>query len=109
MIIYFWGEDKLQKKIARNLQLSKETVGRVVRMLKQVCGADLARRPIIPFGGPAFIVKCDESKFNHKAKVNKIERVKTTFSFKNMIYRERLFPICRELLKLNLEFLFTVC
>ena len=36
MIIYFWGEAKLQKKIARNLQLSKETVGRVVRMINQV-------------------------------------------------------------------------
>ena len=72
MILYFWGEDAIHKKLARNFQLSKETVGKVVRMLKQVCATDLRRRPIIPFGGPAYIVKCDESKFNHKAKVKKI-------------------------------------
>ena len=31
---------------------------------------DLQNRPIIPFGGPGAVVKCDESKFNHKPKVS---------------------------------------
>ena len=35
-----------------------------------VCSRDLQERPIIPFGGPGTIEKCDESKFNHKAKVS---------------------------------------
>ena len=30
---------------------------------------DLENRPILPFGGPTAVVKCDESKFNHKVKV----------------------------------------
>ena len=33
---------------------------------------DLEYNPITPFGGPGIVVKCDESKFNHKAKVSNI-------------------------------------
>ena len=35
-----------------------------------MCFLDLQKRPVIPFGGPGAVVECDESKFNHKAKVN---------------------------------------
>lgn len=35
---------------------------------------DLQTRPIIPFGGPGAVVKCDESKFNYKAKVSAIQK-----------------------------------
>ena len=31
---------------------------------------DLQNRPVIPCGGPGIVAKCDESKFNHKPKVN---------------------------------------
>ena len=35
---------------------------------------DLQNRPIIPFGGPGVVVKCDGSKFNHKAKVSPMQK-----------------------------------
>ena len=34
-----------------------------------MCSRDLVNRPVIPFGGLGVVVKCDESKFNHKSKV----------------------------------------
>jgi len=37
--------------------------------LEDVCSIDIGRNPVIPFGGRV-LVKCDESKFNHKAKVS---------------------------------------
>lgn len=36
--------------------------------MEDVCSIDIGRNPVIPFGGRC-VVKCDESKFNHKAKV----------------------------------------
>ena len=35
-----------------------------------MCSVDLENRPFIPFGGPGTVAKCDESKFNHRPKVN---------------------------------------
>ena len=38
--------------------------------LSQEGSIDLEYNPIISFAGPGIVVKCDESKFNHKAKVS---------------------------------------
>lgn len=48
--------------------MNKNLVGRVFCCLEDVCSIDIGRNPVIPFGGRC-VVKCDESKFNHKAKV----------------------------------------
>ena len=50
--------------------LTRNTVGRVFAMLRYYCKRDLEDRPIIPFGGRMFVVKCDESQFKHKSKVS---------------------------------------
>ena len=50
------------------LSLSENLVCRVFRSLEDICSTDIERNPFIPFPGTA-VVKCDESKFNHKAKV----------------------------------------
>ena len=49
--------------------LTRNTVGNVFAMIRQLCKRDLEIRPITPFGGRAFVVKCDESQFQHIAKV----------------------------------------
>ena len=49
--------------------LSTSLVSSIYRQLQDVCSRDLQERPIIPFGGPGTVAKCDESKFNHKPKV----------------------------------------
>lgn len=67
--MYFWAEEDSQKKTARKLALNKNLVNQIYRKLEDICSVDIHRRPFIPFGGPAHIIMCDESKFNHKAKV----------------------------------------
>lgn len=67
--IYFYVEDDSQKSTARKLGLSKDVTSKIYRKLEDVCSVDLEHQPIIPFGGPGHVVKLDESKFNHKAKV----------------------------------------
>ena len=69
LIIYFWAEDDPQSRTARKLTINKNLVNQIYRRLEDICSVDIYRRPIIPFGGPAHIIMCDESKFNHKAKV----------------------------------------
>ena len=67
LTIYFFTADDSQRRIARHLGLNPGLVSRICRRLQDVCSRDLQDRSILPFGGP--VVKCDESKFNHKPKV----------------------------------------
>ena len=67
--IFFFTQDDPQERIARALNIDKGLVSRICRRLRNVCSRDLQLRPFIPFGGPGAVVKCDESKFNHKSKV----------------------------------------
>ena len=41
--------------------------------LEDVCSLDIYNNPFVPFEGAA-VIKCDESKFNHKAKAKRIIR-----------------------------------
>lgn len=70
MMIYFWSMDQSRKSTARMMSANNNLVCTVFRSLEDVCSADIARNPFIPFRGTA-VIKCDESKFNHKAKVSK--------------------------------------
>ena len=69
MMIYFWSTDQSRKSTASMMSINNNLVCTVFRSLEDVCSADIATNPFIPFGGTA-VVKCDESKFNHKAKVS---------------------------------------
>lgn len=51
--------------------LTKNTVGRVFATLRFICKRDIEDRPVTPFGGRVYVVKCDESQFKHKSKVSK--------------------------------------
>ena len=68
LLIYFWSQDEQRRRAARMLSLNENLVCRVFRSLEDICSADIERNPFIPFPGTA-VVKCDESKFSHKAKV----------------------------------------
>lgn len=68
LIYYFTAEDS-QRRTALYLSLNPSLVSSIYRRLQDVCSRDLQERPIIPFGGPGTVAKCDESKFNHKSKV----------------------------------------
>ena len=57
-----------------------------------MCVQEIWMRPFTPFGRPRTAIKCDESKFNHKAKVrtlNKRQKLwetlekKTKYTFAN--------------------------
>ena len=79
-IYYFVSEDS-QRQTARRLNLNPGLVSKIYRRLQDVCSRDLDERPFTPFGGPGAAVKCDESKFNHKAKVrtlNKCQKLPVT-------------------------------
>ncbi|XP_015774594.1 PREDICTED: uncharacterized protein LOC107352797 [Acropora digitifera] len=62
------------------MSLSENLVCRVFRSLEDICSADIERNPFIPFPGTA-VVKCDESKFNHKAKYNRGRRASDSWVF----------------------------
>ena len=67
--MYYFVCDDSQKKTARRFRVSTGLVSEIFRRLQDVCTRDLDERPIIPFGDPGVVVKCDESKFHHKAKI----------------------------------------
>ena len=69
LVIYFFTTEDSQRRAALHVGLSNSLVSSIYRRLQDVCSRDLQERPIIPFGGPGTVVKCDESKFNHKPKV----------------------------------------
>ena len=50
----------------RRSDVNHGLISNIFRRLQDVCSRDLADRPIIPFGGPGSVVKCDEGKFNVK-------------------------------------------
>ena len=72
LLTYFWSMDMTREKTARMMSVNVNLVWRVFWRLEDVCSLDIDRNPFIPFGRTA-VVKCDESKFNHKAKVRKRE------------------------------------
>ena len=69
LCIYHFVCEDTQRKTSRRLNINNGLVSKIFRKLQDVCSRDLVERPVIPFGGPGAAVKCDESKFNHKAKV----------------------------------------
>mgnify|MGYP007058654512 FL=1 len=68
-VIFYFKLDDPQKRIAQPLNLNQSVVSAICRRLQDVCSVDVQNRPFTPFGGPGAVVKCDESKFNHKPKV----------------------------------------
>ena len=69
MLIYFWLIGQSRKQTGRMMNMNVNLVGRVFHSLEDVCSIDIGRNPVIPFCGRV-LVKCDESKLNHKAKVS---------------------------------------
>ena len=70
LCIYFWSVRELRTAVSQMLNLTKNTVGNVYALLRHFCGRDIQDRPIVPFGGRVYVVKCDESQFKHKSKVS---------------------------------------
>lgn len=68
-LVYMWTTEEKQARVSAYWNTGKGAVSAVFRKCRDICGAELRRRPIIPFGGPATIVQIDESKFNRKPKV----------------------------------------
>nr|XP_058971974.1 uncharacterized protein LOC131798329 [Pocillopora verrucosa] len=62
------------------MTMNRNLVCTIFRRLEGVCSQDITDNPFIPFGGPA-LVKCDESKFNHKAKYNRGRRAPDVWVF----------------------------
>lgn len=74
LVIFFFNAGDSQRRIAQYVGLNASLISRICRRLQDVCSRDIQDRPFIPFGGPGTIVKCDESKFNHKPKYNRGRR-----------------------------------
>jgi len=70
LAIYYFLQDDPQHRVARALDMKPSLMSKIFRRLQDVCSVDLENRPFIPFSGPGTVVKCDESKFNHRPKVN---------------------------------------
>ena len=65
----FWSLEVKQTTVVRLLSVGERVVSLVFDQMRSLCSDDLARNPIIPFGGPGTIVQIDESKFRRKPKV----------------------------------------
>ncbi|KAL9977551.1 hypothetical protein ACROYT_G014968 [Oculina patagonica] len=70
-VMFSFVHEESQRRIAETLNLRRSLVSRIYRRLQDLCSVDLENRSFLPFGGPGAILKCDESKFNHKAKYNR--------------------------------------
>ena len=70
ILVYLWSQRELRSTASVMVGLTRNTVGRVFAMFRYHCKRNLQDRPIIPFGGRVFVVKCDESQFKHKSKVS---------------------------------------
>ena len=68
-MMYFWSMDQSRKQTLCMMNVNNNLVCQVFQSLQDICSADIARNPFIPFGGRS-MVKCNESNFNHKAKVS---------------------------------------
>lgn len=68
-VMFSFVHEESRRRIAAMLNLRWSLVSRIYRQLQDLCSVDLENRSFLPFGGPRAIIKCDESKFNHKAKV----------------------------------------
>lgn len=68
MCVFLWSRRELRTTVADYLRLTKNTVGNIYAVIRHYCGRDLQDRPVIPFGGRLYVVKCDESQFAHKSK-----------------------------------------
>ena len=73
LLIYLWSAREWRTTAAEMLSLTKNTVGNVYGLLSYYCTRDLQDRPVIPFGGNVYVVKCHESQFKHKSQVSCIE------------------------------------
>lgn len=74
LAIFYFTQDDPQQRIVRALGINASLVSKIVRRLQDVCSVDLLNRPVVPFGGPGCVAKCDESKFTHRAKYNRGRR-----------------------------------
>ena len=70
--LFLWSNEEKQASAARMLEVNPSAISRIFQLFRDICTWDLQQRPVIPFGAP-FVAKVDESKFNHKAKVNKTD------------------------------------
>ena len=66
--MYLWSIRELRTTATSMLSLTKNTVGNIFAVFRHNSGRDLQDRPVVPFGGRVYVVKCDESQFKHKSK-----------------------------------------
>ena len=63
-----------------------------------LCKRDLQIRPITPFGGRVFVVKCDESQYNHKSKVIRQQNVIFVFNCTRLSWK-----VCKNFCQIHKE------
>ncbi|KAK2557080.1 hypothetical protein P5673_020958 [Acropora cervicornis] len=73
MMIYLWLTDLSRRQTANTMKSNNNLMCRVFRRLEEVCSIEIEKKRILPFSGRC-LIKCNESKFNHKAKYNRGRR-----------------------------------